>query len=185
MNEEIKALERRIYEDTCRIAELWAQQEPEPFEDFTLHTSEGPRPLSSFVGAKGRLLVIHNMGEVCEYCTMWADVLTACIPWTTEETGWLLVNGDSPEQQAKHKAAWGWPYAMAQDPDGEFTTACGFLTVEGRHPACSAFEVIDGQLHRQGRTMFGPQDRFNPVWPLLALFPGAANEYEPVKSGSK
>jgi predicted dithiol-disulfide oxidoreductase (DUF899 family) len=185
MTEEIKSLEMRLYEDGCRLAELRAQQEPEPFEDFTLQTAEGPRPLSSFLGPKGRLLVIHNMGESCDYCTLWADVLTACIPWMDEETGWLLVNGDSLKQQASHKAKWGWPYEMALDPDADFTTACGFMTPDGRYPACSAFELIDGQLHRHGGAMFGPHDRFNPVWPLLALFPGAANAYEPRKSGSE
>ena len=36
--------------------------------------------LSSLFGDRGGLIVVHNMGRDCSYCTMWADGFTGLLP---------------------------------------------------------------------------------------------------------
>ena len=177
--EHIMAKEMALYEGGVDVARLWAEHAPVEFPDFTLHTAEGPRLLSSFAGPHGRLLVIHNMGASCSYCTMWADVLSGCFGLLREEMAVLLVSPDAPDAEAARRELRGWPFEMASDLEGAFTNAAGFMTAEGTMPGASAYLAEAGQLRRAGGTFFGPHDRYNPVWPLLALFPGGADSYEP------
>ncbi len=176
--ESIMNKEMVLYEGANEIARLWAEHEPVDFSDFSLETAAGPRLLSSFAGPKGRLLVIHNMGASCPYCTMWADVLKGCFGLLSPEMAVLLVSPDALESEDARRIERGWPFEMASDADGAFTAAAGFQTPDGTMPGASAYLIEDGSVRRAGGTFFGPHDRYNPVWPLLALFPGGAESYE-------
>jgi len=41
--------------------------------NYQFETLNGKTDLSSLLADKKLLLVIHNMGQACRYCTLWAD----------------------------------------------------------------------------------------------------------------
>ena len=56
-----------------RLVELRRQVPPEPVADYELRGPDGGVKLSTMFGEKSDLILIHNMGSGCPYCTMWAD----------------------------------------------------------------------------------------------------------------
>jgi len=74
MNDEIRDLQRQIFELKGRLSEAWRGAEPELVEDFALRDLDGSeRRLSELFGEKDDLIVVHNMGRGCNHCTLWAD----------------------------------------------------------------------------------------------------------------
>ncbi|TVS08776.1 MAG: DUF899 domain-containing protein, partial [Phycisphaerales bacterium] len=45
----------------------------EPVGEYAFTTSDGEVSLADLFAGKRDLLIIHNMGKRCSYCTMWAD----------------------------------------------------------------------------------------------------------------
>ncbi|HEY4822831.1 MAG TPA: hypothetical protein VIH83_04000 [Candidatus Bathyarchaeia archaeon] len=46
----------------------------EKVREYVLTDSEGGKAaLSTLFGKKDDLILVHNMGRSCPYCTMWAD----------------------------------------------------------------------------------------------------------------
>ncbi len=85
------------------------------------------------------LLVIHNMGKACNYCSLWADGFESVAPLIGDETSFVLVNGDSPEVQREVAATRGWTFPMVSEPGTEFTQDMGMITDDGRWPGVTAF----------------------------------------------
>ena len=44
-----------------------------PVEDVVFESEVGPVRLSELFGEHDDLVIIHNMGASCRYCTLWAD----------------------------------------------------------------------------------------------------------------
>ena len=55
---------------------------------------------SSF-GSKDRLLLIHNMGAKCSYCTLWADGINGILSQLENEVSVVLVSPDLPDLQRR------------------------------------------------------------------------------------
>ena len=61
--------------------------------------TEGDRTdvsLDELFGDRSDLLVIHNMGRHCRWCTLWADGLNGLLDHMEARTAVVLVNGDEP-----------------------------------------------------------------------------------------
>jgi hypothetical protein len=56
-----------------KMRELQQSVEPVEVSDYEFSTIEGQVRLSELFADKEYLLVIHNMGAGCRYCTLWAD----------------------------------------------------------------------------------------------------------------
>ncbi|MBS1706185.1 MAG: DUF899 family protein [Armatimonadetes bacterium] len=163
------------------LLELRKQRTPDVVGEFTLETPEGPKSISDLFGDKNDLIVIHNMGESCPYCTLWADGLNAFVPRFAERTAFVLVSPDPLEQQKALKAQRGWNFEMASDTSREFTTAMGYYTEDnGYWPGYSTFyRAEDGTITRVGADFFGPNDDYCAVWPMMDLLKDGVNDWEP------
>lgn len=181
MNEHITKLETEIYELTQQLFKARAAADPEPISDFTFETKDGPRKLSELFGDKNELILIHNMGKSCSYCTMWADCLEGSKKHIETRASLVLISPDDPETQGKLAAARGWTFRTATDATKEFTSAMGFWTeAEGWWPGCSTFRRNqDGSVVRTGRAIFGPGDAFCPPWHFFSLFGIADDPWAP------
>lgn len=164
-----------------RLRELRQDAMPEPVDDFVLQGWDGPVRLSELFGDHDDLLLIHNMGRACAYCTLWADGLIGNVRHLTERAGLALCSPDPAEAQKQIHAERGWNFPMVQDPDHAFSQAMGFYHEgQGYWPGVSAFhKEPDGTLTRKNATHFGPSDEFCMVWPLFSLLPGAEKGWEP------
>lgn len=154
----------------------------EPVDDWVLRDLDNtPAPLSSLFGAHRDLLVVHNMGRRCNYCTLWADGLNGDIRHLATRCGFALCSADPPATAKEHALARGWTFRVVSGANSDFARSMGYLDDAGRAlPGVSAFRRLDdGRIVRTGHTPFGPGDDFCAVWPLFDLLADGAGAWEP------
>ena len=72
--ETIQNLEIELKEKASQLPELKRKAEKVKVQDYELKTRTGATvKLSSLFNGKRYLIVVHNMGKSCPYCTLWAD----------------------------------------------------------------------------------------------------------------
>ncbi|MDE0061614.1 MAG: DUF899 family protein [Gammaproteobacteria bacterium] len=76
----IVELQQQIQQSIEELGELLKQSRGEPVADYRFATTEGEASLSELFGGKDTLLAIHNMGQGCRYCTVWADGFNGFLP---------------------------------------------------------------------------------------------------------
>ena len=180
---EIEALEKELLEGHKRLAELRRAQEPEPVEDYELLAPEGPVSLSSAFGGKQDLIVVHNMGRTCPYCTMWADGLNGLLPHLENRAAFVVVSPDTPEVQAEFAGSRGWRFRMLSAASSSFTRDLGYAFERGGKwwmlPGFSTFRrKDDGSVVRIAHGPFGPGDPFNGAFHLFAHLANGVDGWE-------
>jgi predicted dithiol-disulfide oxidoreductase (DUF899 family) len=180
MNPQIQALEKQIGELTEQLFEERAKAEPMAVGSFMFETANGPTSLSDLFGGKAKLVLIHNMGKSCPYCTMWADSLEGSKRHIESQCALVLVSPDPSDVQAKLAAARGWTFRMVTDAAKEFSSAMGYWTEsDGWWPGVSTFRKNEGSIVRTGKAIFGPGDAFCPPWHFLSLLGIRDGEWSP------
>jgi predicted dithiol-disulfide oxidoreductase (DUF899 family) len=80
---EIRELEEQIGELMVKIGKLQKDNKGDEVRNYSFSTLNGDSNLMDFFGKNDKLLVIHNMGDACRYCTLWADgIYGVRISWT-------------------------------------------------------------------------------------------------------
>lgn len=181
-DERIDQIEARIMALKKELTEARHARPPEPVEDWELLTVDGaPIRLSQLFGTHRDLIVVHNMGRACKYCSLWADGLAGFARHLPTRCGFALCSHDPPAVAKAFAAERGWPYRVVSGASSGFTGAMGFLSAKGSpQPGASAFRRRDdGSIVRTGKTWFGPGDDFCAVWPLFELLDGGPGQWEP------
>lgn len=177
---EIERLEEYLVVQHERLAEMKRQLPRQEIPDYTLAGSEGPVRLSDLFGGKPDLLVIHNMGRGCRYCTLWADGLNGFVPHLMSRTGFAVCSPDPVEVQRDFAASRGWRFPMVSGQGSTFIEDMGFRTGKSYQPGATTFRrAPDGRIERVARTPFGPFDPFCGIWHLFALLDAGVNDWEP------
>ncbi|MDQ2985257.1 MAG: DUF899 family protein [Armatimonadota bacterium] len=181
MNDTIKGLEKQILELKGQLAEARKETEPEPVENYSFATVDGAKSLDEMFAGMDDMLVIHNMGKSCNYCSMWADGIDGYFPHLAGRAAVVLISPDDPATQRTFAEERGWRFPTASDADGGFTRKMGFLNdTDGYWPGVSALhKAEDGSITRKNYAIFGPGDDFCPVWPLLELLQDGQKGWEP------
>lgn len=134
--------------------------------------------LSEMFGDKKDLIVIHNMGKGCSYCTMWADGFNGIFPHVERKAAFVLVSPDAPEIQKNFADSRGWKFKMYSAKDSPFIKDMGFVTEKNEYwPGASVFHKDEnGKIRRESKTFFGPGDYFCSVWHFFDMLPGQGND---------
>lgn len=153
-------------------------------QPYSFAVPDGRRlTLAGLFGDRRDLLVVHNMGEACNYCMMWADGLSSSTAHLASRAALWLTNNDPVEQVAAFRDSRGWAFPVASCRGTTFTTDCGFGKEGAWWPGVSAFhKADDGTITRVASSFFGPGDVFNPVWHLFDLLKDGANGWAPKRS---
>jgi predicted dithiol-disulfide oxidoreductase (DUF899 family) len=64
---------RQIADLREEMRALQASVEPAEVQDYASAAPEGSVQLSALFGGRRDLILIHNMGSSCAYCTLWVD----------------------------------------------------------------------------------------------------------------
>lgn len=177
-NEGPKANLAELYDQMMKIRqdmlELQTNIEPEPVDDYELATLDGKRSLSSYFNDKDVLFVIHNMGQSCVYCTVWADGFNGVFDHISDQAGLVITSPDSPEDQKTFADGRGWRIPMASTAGSSLASDLGYELDNGDlMPGTSVLKKeSDGSLARVSHTPFGPGDAYCPVFNLFDLIPG-------------
>lgn len=173
--------ETAMLEAKQRLAELRRQAPREEFEDYALKAWDGGEVrLSELFGGREDLIVIHNMGRGCAYCTMWADGFNGVVPHLEDRAAFVVVSPDPPDVQRDFATGRGWRFRMASAHGSSFLAASGFVAPEGPSPGVSTFRKDpDGRIHRVSKAEIQPGDDFCSVWHLFDLLADGPVGWEP------
>ncbi len=167
---------------TERIEELRRTRPAETVQNYLFHTSDGePKALAELFGDKSDLLVIHNMGKGCSYCTLWADGFNGFVDHLESRSAFVVISPDAPEVQREFADGRGWRFKMASAAGTTFIADMGFeMETNDFWPGVSAFHKNeDGSIERVGRDYLGPGDVYCSVWHLFGLLKDGVGDWEP------
>jgi len=177
---EVERLEEDLVIQHEKLAEMKRQIPPKEIQDYTLSGPQGPIKLSQLFGQKNDLIVVHNMGKGCRYCTLWADGFNGVISHLENRAAFALCSPDSPETQHQFAQSRGWKFQMVSGHGSSFIEDMGFRGEKGWKPGVSTFSrSADGTIFRVARARFGPFDPFSGIWHLFALLGDGVKDWEP------
>lgn len=180
LRKKIEKLETKLVEQNEHLAELKRQQPPEDLKDYFLASPDGKVPLAELFQGKKDLIVIHNMGRHCRYCTMWADGFNGLLPHLADRAGFAVVSPDPVPVQQKFALRRGWKFPFYSGRGSTFIKDMGFLPRPGEPwPGVSVFRRRGKKISRIARASFGPFDPFCAAWPLFALLDGGVGAWTP------
>ncbi|MCB0217985.1 MAG: DUF899 family protein [Caldilineae bacterium] len=150
----------------ARWRKLWTADDASIVADYAFETPDGPVRLSQLFGDRDDLIVVHNMGRGCGYCTLWADGFIGLLPHLESRAAFVISSPDDPSTQAAFAAERGWPFRMIALGESHFAQDMGFADDAGSYmPGYSTFHRgEDGQIRRVSKDFFGPGDPYCGVW---------------------
>lgn len=198
-NDEIARLESELEQVRNKLHEAKRKLFPHPVTDYIFTESSGTvvklselfgrpvaRPGSDSNDSWSRdLIVIHNMGVSCAYCSLWADGFAGMYGHLSSRAAFVLATPDEPKVQRRLAAARHWPFRMVSTRGTTFFADMGFAGPKGEPwPGASGFRLLDGgAVVRTGKSVpFGPGDPFCPVWPLFDLLQDRDGGWKPPKN---
>jgi predicted dithiol-disulfide oxidoreductase (DUF899 family) len=174
------SLRDKIRNLRAEMRAVTAAIEPQPVADHVFGTLKGSTTLSALFEGRDDLIVIHNMGSKCAYCTMWADGYSGLYPHLKQRAAFVVASPDMPKTQAKFAASRGWQFPMVSDKAAAFAARMGYVTEEGRClPGISIFQLRSGQIVRVNESSSCPHDDFCALWHLFDLLPAGSEHFAP------
>ncbi len=166
---EIQTIEREIAERVERLIALRKAAAGTPVKNYTFETVAGPVTLRQLFGEKTILFALHNMGQGCRYCTLWADGFAGLVPHIESEFAFVVLTKDPPEVQRAFANARGWRFRMASHGGGEYIREQSVDPGEDNMPGMVCYERRGEEIFRKNATGFGPGDLYSPLWHILSL----------------
>jgi len=172
------SLRDKIQDLRAEMRAVTAAIEPQPVDDHVFETLSGSTTLSALFDGRDDLIIIHNMGSTCAYCTMWADGYSGLYPHLRQRAAFVVASPDTPRTQAKFAASRGWRFPMVSDKAAAFAARMGYATEEGRClPGISIFRQRGEQIVRVNDAASRPHDDFCAVWHLFDLLPTGTERF--------
>lgn len=181
MENELKQLSEQIAELRKREIELKQKWGACDVEDYLLHDNDGPVRLSAAFGQHDTMVLVHNMGKNCPYCTLWADGFESLysyiedgVPGGQTKAAFVVVSPDDPETQYEVADDRAWSFRMLSSKGTSLFKDLGFADDKGNPwPGVSILKRDGGSLKRVARDFFGPGDDYNAVFSFFRLMPGS------------
>jgi predicted dithiol-disulfide oxidoreductase (DUF899 family) len=178
--EKLTSYRRQIADLREKMREAQASVQPEEVADYEFATPRGTVRLSELFGGKPDLIVIHNMGASCAYCTLWADGYNGIYDHLADRAGFVVSSPDPPDAQKKFADGRGWRFPMVSHANTRFAVDMGYgSTSGGWMPGITAFRMDGKRVLRVSDTTCGPGDDFCTVWHLFDLLPDGAAGWKP------
>lgn len=174
--------EERVRSEIKKLQELHQFRKKEPVENYVFQGWDGKITLAELFGGKNELILIHNMGKQCNYCTLWADGFQGFYKHLKTRAGFVLANHNSPAEQKEFAKSRGWEFPMVSAAGTSFAKDMGFLSDDGSlmNPGVSIFQKNEaGEIFRTTSAGFGPGDLFAGIWHLFDLLPGGPGNWQP------
>lgn len=173
LEEKLAGIEKDLAKSRKKMLKVLAKLAYKEVEDYVLKDRDNNDiKLSALFGDKKDLVLIHNMGKKCKYCTMWADGFNGIYKHIEEKAAFVLVSPDAPDIQKEFASERGWKFNMYSGKDSNFIQDMGYYTEkDGYWPGAFVFHTEDGKITRISKTFFGPGDYFCSVWHFFDMLP--------------
>jgi predicted dithiol-disulfide oxidoreductase (DUF899 family) len=180
---EINQLEQEILEKKKKLSQLRKSVPEQKVENYQFITSENKEvSLLDLFQDKDELIVIHNMGKSCSYCTMWADGFNGVYEHLIQKSAFVVSSPDEPDVQEDFAASRGWVFPMISTKGTTFKEDFGFQKDGYYYPGVSTFRKDNREnIYHHAKASLGPGDDYNVVWHLLDLLPSGSDDFQPKK----
>ena len=175
----IVEIERNIGELTAELAALRKASPGRAVADYTFRTQSGDATLRDLFGDRDKLLAIHNMGQGCRYCTLWADGFNGLLPHLESVLSVVLVSKDPPEVQRKFANSRGWRFRLASHGGGDYMREQCVVDGGDNYPGAVLYRRNGDAILRMNSSVFGPGDMYCAMWSLLGLAGLDASDWTP------
>ena len=172
-------LEFEIMQKAQQLAALRRKQEDVEVKDYTFEILGGEITLSNLFAGRDRLMMIHNMGQGCRYCTLWADGFNGVLSHLEDAMAVVLTSKDPPKIQRQMALDRGWKFRTVSHGGGPYMSDQCSMGEHTNGPGAAIYERRGNSIVRRGRAAFGPGDLYSPVWHFLALAGLEASDWTP------
>ena len=176
---EAEKLELEIMEKAEQLAALRQKESGKEVGDYLFQTLDGQVSLSELFGERDQLLVIHNMGQGCRYCTLWADGINGILDHLEDAMAVAMVSKDRPGVQRRMALDRGWRMRMASHGGGPYMAEQCTMGEYGNCPGAAVYRREGDKILRRSRTAFGPGDLYSPLWHFLSLAGIGVSDWTP------
>lgn len=181
---EIEELQKNIREAQEKIKLLREKIKPEIVQNYFFKNkkNEAVSLLECFRENSDYLLVIHNMGKKCSYCTLWADELNGISTPLYDAVPFVLISPDTPEVQEEFATSRNWKFNMLSAHETSFIADMGFEPKPNQYyPGVSVFKKQGDAILRTSFDYFGPGDMYCGLWHYLDLIPEKLDWHPKIK----
>ncbi|MCH7820891.1 MAG: DUF899 family protein [Proteobacteria bacterium] len=168
-NTEISEVEKQIVELTAKLNELRKSNVGDEVRNYSFATINGETSLLDLFGDRKQLLLIHNMGQGCRYCTLWADGFNGFVKHLESVMSVVLVSKDPPELQRRFANSREWRFRLASHGGGDYISEQTVMDGTGNMPGAVVYERDGDKITRKNSCIFGPGDIYCSMWSLLGL----------------
>lgn len=182
----LTTLENEIEQKLEERRTLLRESTGEVVENYTLLDTDGREVrLADLFGEKDELIVVHNMGRGCTYCTLWADGFNGVADHLASRAAFALISPDTPEVQKAFAEGRNWKFPTYSAAESSFTEDMDYVSrdEEGQvfyMPGYSVFtKDEEGTIRRTGRDFFGPNDMYSGIWHMFAMLPEGVRGWYP------
>jgi predicted dithiol-disulfide oxidoreductase (DUF899 family) len=177
---EIQALEQQIFALNMKLVELRkGSSSDEEVPNYTFQTQNGDATLLELFDDNDKLLVIHNMGQGCRYCTLWADGFNGFLPHLESAMSVVLVSKDAPDLQRRFANSRGWRFRLASHSGGDYIREQSVKEEQDNMPGAVVYERNGDKIWRKNTCVFSPGDLYCSMWSLLGLAGLSESEWTP------
>ncbi len=180
IHKQIGELEKSIMEQKKQLAALRLKAPRNEVAEYTFHTGDGKEiRLSELFDDKKELLVVHNMGKSCPYCTLWADGFNGLYFHLENKAGFVVSTPDKPEVLKEFADSRNWKFKTVSTNGTTFKRDFGFEKEnEDYWPGVSSFiKDENGKIIHVSDSLFGPGDDFCSLWFFFDLLPSGGDDW--------
>ena len=185
LQKQLQTLDSEIREKRQEYVKLAKQLGGEKVSAYTLKAHSGEDvTLGDLFGDKDDLIIVHNMGTHCQYCTLWADGFNHLTPHLEDRAAFVMVSPDPIDVQSEFRTSRNWQFQMVSGHDSTFIQDMGFRHEDEENawwmPGFSVFKRSeDGQIKRVAKDFFGPGDMYCSLWHFFDLLDDGVNQWQP------
>ena len=165
----IVEIEQQIGKLTAELNALRKNRLGTPVPNYTFATLTGQATLHDLFGGRDKLLAIHNMGQDCRYCTLWADGFNGLLAHLESALSVVLLSKDPPVVQRRFANARGWRFRLASHGGGAYMREQSVVEGQDNYPGAVVYQRQGDIILRRNACVFGPGDLYCSLWGLLGL----------------
>ena len=163
--DEIKKTSAEISALIEKLNTLRKAAKPIPVSNYVFKNTFGQDvTLSDLFVGKEVLFMVHNMGQACRYCTVWADGLNGFVSHLENNFAFVLASKDDFETQRKFANSRNWRFRTVSHKDSPYADE-----MKAGGPEIVCYVKVGNEIFMKNRTPFGPGDLYCPLWHIIPL----------------
>jgi predicted dithiol-disulfide oxidoreductase (DUF899 family) len=157
---------------------------PEEVTNYEMKKLDGSSiSFKELFGDKDELILVHNMGPSCPYCTLWADGFKGYVPYLNDRCAFWMETDKDPNGLNEFVKERDWNFNVVSTEGSSLKKDFGFQTEkDGKTfdlPGFSTLYLEGDKIFRHATAPFGPGDDYCLVWPMLSRLKKSTNDWQP------